>query len=313
MTSTKENLTKIKHLVFSGGSVWGFSLLGMLMEAMDQQFLHMANIESIWATSIGALVGIMMSLKIDPAIIRDYIVKRPWETVCKQNRFSVLEIYDGRGIIHRGFFENILEPLLTSVDLSCKTTFRELYEYNGIEIHIYATEINHYQPVDFSFKTHPDWTLIDAVYASCSIPVLFAPLIRDGKCFVDGGFLLNYPISECVKHAENENEILGISFGNLFGTAPKEGNLNEKSSILDVIYCFLVGIIQRHSLFENNYSPIPYQIIIQRYTTLEYGTTVLYEKAERERLVEKGKQEMAEYLLKWSLIQNSQTESDSAL
>jgi hypothetical protein len=116
-----------------------------------------------------------------------------------------------------------------------------------------------------------------------------------------------------VKHAENEKEILGISFGNLFGTAPKEGNLNEKSSILDVIYCFLVGIIQRHSLFENNYSPIPYQIIIQRYTTLEYGTKVLYEKTERERLVEKGKQEMAEYLLKWSLIQNSQTESDSAL
>jgi len=312
MTSENENLTKIKHLVLSGGCVWGLNIVGMLIEAIDQHFVDMKEIETIWASSIGALIGVIMSLKIDPATIRDYVVKRPWETVCKQNRHSVLEIYDGKGIIHRGFFENILEPLLTSVDLSCKTTLLQLYEYNGIEIHIYATEINEYKLMDFSFKTHPDWTVVDAIYASCCIPIIFVPLIRDGNCFIDGGLMLNYPISECVKQIGNLDEIFGISLGNMSDSL--SSNIHEKSSILDVLTSVLNGVVCHHSLFGNDNSyPITYQIVLKTQTTFEYGAKVLYDKSERELLVEQGKKEMAHHLSKWFSIPNSQIESDSVL
>ena len=67
----------IKHLVLSGGTVWGFNMIGILVEAMAVGFLKMENVKSIFATSIGSLIGAAISLKIDPPLLRDYFVKRP--------------------------------------------------------------------------------------------------------------------------------------------------------------------------------------------------------------------------------------------
>jgi hypothetical protein len=99
----------IKHLVISGGSVWGFSAFGIIYEAISQGIVQMSNIESIFMTSVGSIIGTMVSLKIPPDILLTYLIKRPWETLCKNNRYSVLDIYDAKGIIHCGFFENMFE------------------------------------------------------------------------------------------------------------------------------------------------------------------------------------------------------------
>jgi predicted acylesterase/phospholipase RssA len=287
MTTCESASIEIKHLVLSGGTVWGFHMIGILVEAIETGFLNMENIHSIYGTSIGALVGTAMSLKIDAPLLRDYFVKRPWDTLCKNNRYSVLELYDGRGILHQGFIEDLFDPLLKSVDLSCATTLAELYEYNGIDLHIYTTELNQYELVDISFKTHPEWRVVDAVYASCSIPLLFSPLIRDGKCYIDGGFFLNYPIDRCP--AENPEEVFGISLGNL-PENPVETPITQASTLADVVFTSMMKSIQRSDMFSNNNTlSFPYQIVLYNRTTLEYFMEVLYQQTERERLVTEGK------------------------
>ena len=288
----------IKHLVLSGGTVWGFNMIGILVEAMDTGFFKMENIRSIFGTSIGSLIGTAISLKIDPPLLRDYFVKRPWDVLCKNNRHSVLELYDGRGILHQGFIEDLFDPLLKSVDLSCATTLAELYEYNGIELHIYATELNRYELVDISFKTHPEWRVVDAIYASCSIPLLFSPLIQENKCYVDGGFFLNYPIDRCP--AENLKEVFGISLGN-FSEEHVDKPITIASTLPDIVFTSIMKTIQRTNMFSNNNSlPFPYQIVLCNKTTLEYFMEVLYQQPERERLVSDGKTVFMEHYAEWS-------------
>jgi len=294
---------KIKQLVLSGGTVWGLSMAGILHQAINTGFLHMDDIHSIFMTSVGSIVGIAFSLKIEPELICNYFIKRPWDSVSKNNRYSVLEIFDKKGIIHHGFFEQIFEPLFKYADLSLDITFQELYEFNGINIHIYATELNRFELVDFSFKTHPEWRVIDAIYASCSIPVLFCPLIKDEKCFIDGGFFLNYPITKCI--CENIDEVLGISLGNI----PKnfqETPISDSSNVFDIIFSVIYNVIHHDGLFTNNNTkPYPYQFILKNIISLEYILKCLYDKDEREHLVKHGKDLFMETI---NSIHCSQTE-----
>jgi len=277
---------KIKQLALSGGTVWGFSMIGILQEAIHVGFLNMDDVHSIFMTSVGSIVGLAFSLKIDAGLITNYFVKRPWDTVMKNNRHSVLEIFDKKGIIHRGFFENIFEPLLKSVDLSCDITMLELYTYNGIDIHIFATELNGFELVDISFKTHPEWRVIDAIYASCAIPVLFCPLLKTEKCYIDGGFFLNYPITKCV--CENPEEVLGISLGN-FPKNYRQTPISGSSNILNIIFSVIYSVIHNNGLFTNdNTREFPYQFILKSIISLEYILKCLYEKEEREHLVKYG-------------------------
>jgi predicted acylesterase/phospholipase RssA len=87
----------------------------------------------------------------------------------------------------------------------------DFYQKTNIELHIMITNVNHFKIIDISHKTHPKWLLIDAIHASCSIPILFQPIYIDNILYCDGGFCTNYPIDECIQNGANPNEILGIN------------------------------------------------------------------------------------------------------
>lgn len=279
---------QIKHIVISGGAEWGFTGFGILYEAFECGFLHMDDIESMFMCSAGAIIGCMLALKIDHKIIHDYLIKRPWETVCKQNKCSVLDLYDSKGMIQRGFFENMFSPLLKSVDLSTDVTLGELYEYNGIDIHIFTTELNHFITVDMSHKTYGNWRLIDVIYVSSTIPIIFSPMIIEDKCYMDAGILLNYPISQCIQSVKNIDEIIGISLGNNY-TDTEESRITSASNIFDVVSTVLSKVVKHNRLFSNDQTKeIPYQIHCLQNTTLENCMNALYNKDYRKSLIYSG-------------------------
>ena len=71
----------IKHLVISGGGPSMIQTLGVIQHLEDQAFICLKNIESIYGTSSGAIVGVLISLGYDWETINDYIIKRPWQDV----------------------------------------------------------------------------------------------------------------------------------------------------------------------------------------------------------------------------------------
>jgi len=291
---------RIKHLVISGGSVWGFSAFGIVFEAIDCGFMNMNMIESLYLTSIGSVVGVMFALKIDHIILREYLIQRPWDVVCKKSTSSVLEIYDNKGIVLPNFFTEFFSPLLKSVDLDIDSTMLDLYNYNGMDIHIYITELNSFTLLDVSYKTHPDWRIVDAIHASCAIPLIFSPIVKGDQCFIDGGFFMNYPISKCLENVENIEEIFGISLGNISDDSERL-IVRPESNIFDLLNVVLNRVINNIDFFTNNkQTSVPYQIhYANEATTIDYCLRVLYSKEDRHDLIYKGIAIMKEKMTDW--------------
>ena len=64
----------IKHLVISGGGPNGIKSLGILKELCDNNFWNINDIQTIYATSAGAIIALLLLLKFDIDTISNYIL-----------------------------------------------------------------------------------------------------------------------------------------------------------------------------------------------------------------------------------------------
>lgn len=202
---------KIRHIVLSGGGVLGISAYGALKHLHNNGIWNIQDIESIYGTSVGAIISVVIALKYKWEDTDDYVIKRPWDQAFPMSVTKILDSYQKKGIFEMNEFEEFLKPLICAQDLSINITMKEFYEWSKIDIHTITTDLDELSVVDISYKTHPEWRLIDAVYASAALPILFSPLYHGEKYYSDGGILCNYPIYECILRNKNPDEILGFS------------------------------------------------------------------------------------------------------
>ncbi len=71
----------IKHIVISGGAASGVSMISILKNLNDNKFYDIKNIETIWGTSAGSLISILLALNIDWDSVYTYIIDRPWDKI----------------------------------------------------------------------------------------------------------------------------------------------------------------------------------------------------------------------------------------
>lgn len=201
----------IKHLVINGGGPTGWISYGALKCLFKKEFIHIDNIKSIYGTSAGAIIGVIISLKYDWITLEDYFLKRPWDKVLKIEPDHFFEMYYNKGLFQFNLIKEVLTPLLTAKDLSENITLKEYYEYNNIDLHCFTVELNSFQKIDLNHNTYPDLPLIKALEMTSAYPILFKPVIDNDKCYIDGGLINNYPINECLENENcDEKEILGI-------------------------------------------------------------------------------------------------------
>lgn len=205
----------IKHLVLCGGGPSIFRTIGALYHLEDNNFWNIANIQSIYGTSAGAMFGAMLCLKFDHDTITNYLVNRPWHEAYPIKISQIMEIYSKKGIYDHKFAEIIFKPLLRAKSLPLTITLKELFAFSNIELHLYSLEINQFKTVDISYKTHPDLPLLDSIVMTCAIPTIFAPLCKNNECYVDGGIVINYPLNKCIDDGHSPDEILGVRFNYL--------------------------------------------------------------------------------------------------
>jgi len=238
--------TTIKHLIISGGGPTIIQTLGSLQYLYETAFIHVDKIESIYATSAGAIIAVIMCLKFEWQTIFDYIIMRPWNEVFPVNMSSILDTYINKGMFNIATFEKCMKPLFDAKDISCNITLLEFYEYSKVEIHFFTFEINVFELVDVSYKTHPDLSLLIALHMTCALPVIISPVFVDGKCFIDGGIMVNYPLNKC-SHSEKD-EILG--FKNKYENYNASNVIEANSSLLDFLLNFVFKLIYNLSADE---------------------------------------------------------------
>jgi predicted acylesterase/phospholipase RssA len=225
----------IKHLVISGGGPIMVQVLGAVQQLEKEEFIDITNIESIYGTSAGAIIGILICLKFDWETINDYIIKRPWQDVFPIKVQNIFDAYTKKGVFDIKTIEKCFKPLLDAKDIPMDINLDDFYKLTNIELHLFSFEINEYKVYDISYLTHPNLSLMTAIQMTCALPILVTPVCIDDKCYIDGGMSSNYPLSYCIQSGKNSDEILG--FKNKY--SEEKSYINTESTILDFLLSFL--------------------------------------------------------------------------
>jgi predicted acylesterase/phospholipase RssA len=232
----------IKHLVISGGGPLGLRYLGALEKLEQEEFWKLENIESIYGTSIGSIIGAFICLKYDWETLNKYIIERPWHDAFKVNAKQIFDSYYNKGLFDKKLAEIIFKPLLQAKDLNLDITLKEFYEFSQIDLHIFTFELNKFETIELSHTSHPNLSLLQALTMSSALPGIFMPIIIENCCYVDGGVMCNYPINQCLRDHTTKDEILGIkssydketdSFRNV--------DVTQDTSLLEYVICLTIN------------------------------------------------------------------------
>jgi len=241
----------IKHLVISGGGPVMIQILAAIQHLEQKQFINIKDIETIYGTSAGAILGVLICLKFDWETINDYIIKRPWKEVFVIKVQNILDSYTKKGIFDVKTIEKCFKPLFDAKDIPLDINLRDFYELSGIELHMFSFEINDYKTHDISYLTHPELPLMTALQMTCGIPMLLIPICMDDKCYIDGGMYCNYPLDKCIESGKIEDEILG--FKNKYNNNDDENkNVDNDSTLLDLMMNILFKIITNVNIHKCN-------------------------------------------------------------
>jgi predicted acylesterase/phospholipase RssA len=300
----QEKKPVIKHLVFSGGVIYGYAFYGAYKFLEQKGLVNIDNIQTMYGTSCGAMVAVILSLRFDYETLENYLIKRPWHEVFKFTIETFMNCYQKCGLFGPEIFETLFDPLFRAKDLDIATiTMKEFYETTKIEHHFFTVDIGGFELIDISYKTHPDCRVLDAVYASSCVPLLFQPIqLHIGKeimedisgcgnsvegvkpsnlktqpslvCskkntrLIDGGFLMNYPIQPCIQSIL-EKDVSGTDHGAILGM-----NLAFDHDIYDKLECKSLNVLEYLYLILGILLHKIHKLIVSLYTNPNTHTSV---------------------------------------
>ena len=291
----------IKHLVLSGGGPTGLTTYGILKQLNQQKVWNIKNIKTIYGTSVGSLIGIILTLRLEWKNIDKHFIQKEWDKILNFNSRNILDLYSGKGLLDESFIINILEPLMKKKKISSNITLLEYYKLTNIELHLFTVNINDKKMklIDLSHKTYPDLSIIKAVSMSCAIPLIFKPIFYNDGCYLDGGLLNNCPVNNCLTDNNcKEDEILLIEKDIKYETL--DSKIKEDSTILEFIHILLRKIHNEiHEHFDNKLS---YHIKIDKEIVNTDNIFDIYKIIEdkniRQSLINLGEQMAKDYMLK---------------
>jgi predicted acylesterase/phospholipase RssA len=288
----------VKHLVISGGGPVLLNFLGALHHLENTRFFDIENIESIYATSAGAIVGILLCLKYDHETIYDYIIKRNWHALFDVSIDMFLSAFANRGLFSSSIIEKCFKPLFNAKEIDLNITMQEFYDLTKIELHMFSFEINQFQICDISHLTHPSLKLMTAIHMTCSLPIIMEPVLIDNACYIDGGLSMNYPLNYCIESGKNEDEILGFKNKCGFGEQNDERSyVTASSSLTDYLLNIIFKIILNMST-DNQQKTISNEVICEASLfSIDIMKNALHSASVRESLYNSGVKSAQDFLL----------------
>ena len=114
-----------EHIVIPAGGPHGIRFLATLLRLRDLGYWTIADIKSMYGTSAGSLMCVVLCLDFDTKTLYDYFVRRPWHTAFAKDVGSPADVILGQGADPLKIARTILAPLLAAKDLSDNITLSE--------------------------------------------------------------------------------------------------------------------------------------------------------------------------------------------
>ncbi len=191
----------------SGGGAKGFAHLGAF-KVFESYGLKP---DIIAGTSAGALAGVFYADGFTPDEVGELFKK------------SELRKFIEFSIPKSGFFKSTGVAKFLKDNLR-SSTFEEL----KIPFKVVATDWKNAKTVIFSEGR----SLVDAVVASCSVPLVFNPIYIDGIPYVDGGLMKNFPVSVI---REECKYVIGVNVSLITPLAEKNNLRNSAERIFKLM------------------------------------------------------------------------------
>ena len=178
-------------LVLAGGGARAFAHIGVLRELEDAG-LH---VDRVAGSSVGAIVAAEHATGVDGSTLEEicyaeFVRRRPFSDWTLPQH-SLARGRRTRAALERAYgADTVLEGLPR-------------------QLHMVSTDL-----VSRSRQVHRRGRLVDAVVATCRLPVLFAPIpVDDGRLLIDGGVLDNLPVDLLTERDEGPVVAVNISMG----------------------------------------------------------------------------------------------------
>lgn len=169
MTQGSNHTTYKLGLALSGGGAKGFAHIGVFKLLEECGLMP----DVIVGTSVGSLMGALFADGYTADEIKELFSGREF------SEFAQLQLPKS-GLFDSKRFRHFLRRHLRA------KTFEEL----KTPLIVMATDLDNGE--SHEFRSGP---IVEAVTASCSIPIIFSPVVINGVHYVDGGLFHNFPVS----------------------------------------------------------------------------------------------------------------------
>jgi len=238
----------LKNIIFQGGGLKGWAYIGTIRALTE--LVDYSVIEQVIGTSIGSLFGLCYVLQIEWSYLLDFVITLDFKEMIDIDIDSILitqSLLEGKK-----YYELLKEVISTKVDP--EITFLELRKITKILLTINAYNITKRKEEYFNYLLTPDVKVIDAVMASCTLPLIFPAYNINNDYYYDS-FLINncaYNIIEPL-----ETMVFEISlYPDFFGT-------NSNNNLYQLVQSLLANIQVSKDIKLDNY--IITEIIQEKY------------------------------------------------
>lgn len=200
-----------RRLVFSGGGIRTVSYLGVLEVLQEKGLLK--NLREVCGVSAGALTACMVALGYSLEVISRFVFLYDFGNIRSIEPEDAFDYMEQFGLDNGENLQALVKKILYYKGFPPHATFQDVANQPWCKsLRIWASDIQHMKPIEFSVRTTPTMPIVTALHASMAIPMYFIPVKHpeDGRLLVDGALYDNYPISFLTE--EELHSTIGVTF-----------------------------------------------------------------------------------------------------
>jgi predicted acylesterase/phospholipase RssA len=183
-------------------------------------------------------------------------------------------------------FTEIIKEII-SHKIDPEITFEQLRKYKATKFTVSALNITNSKLEYFNYSLTPDTKVVDAIRASCNLPVIFPPYKIGDSLYYDGGIVNNCPadvldelstvafeLMTYNNNSDNSNNVLNLlntvikimnetklekreNVYNILDESFKNESLNLNQTRDDIFNIYMHGYINSRDILLKNYFSLP--------------------------------------------------------